>query len=409
MNNRRLLAAAIALTVVAPSVAPAQLVTGRAVAAGSLGARPIPLLPPSATLRGPALAPALALAAPLLAPSPIASRLPAAISGQGAPVIDAARSAVSGAGFIAPADAPIPPAAPFAAAADGAAAFAMRAMELFAGRPIASHESLAIAYTNEPARVEGAIPEDDELTSRVARSPLSNTERMNALIELFKLGGATDADIVLQDAGRGASNVIVTKRGRTDRVIVVGAHYDKVHEGRGVIDNWTGSTLVANLHQALHGVDTEATIVFIAFAREEEGLIGSSQYVRSLSREQRAKIDAMVNLDTLAVDGTFAWQGNSTQVLVDRIVQVGAATNHPAQAARLTGGDADSSTFRRAGIPAVTVFGASQDVIFDIIHSENDSMAAFNFTHYKNAYLLIIEVLKSLDARPLGPDGRRRV
>ncbi|MDX6768897.1 MAG: M20/M25/M40 family metallo-hydrolase [Elusimicrobiota bacterium] len=407
MNIRRPLAALLALLVASP--APAQRIIGRAPVAGSLGARPIPLLPPAEALRAPAIASAFVLPSLTLTPSAAASLRTGPLLGRAVAAADAVRLAAGAAGMAAPADAPTVPPAPLGAAAEGPGAFAKRAMDLFAGRSLESHEALAVAYKPAAARAEGAIPGDDELTSRVARSPLTNRERMDALIELFKLGGATDADIVLQDAGRGASNVIVTKRGRSDRVIVVGAHYDKVHEGRGVIDNWTGSTLVANLHQAFHGVDTEATIVFIAFAREEEGLIGASQYVRSLSREQRAKIDAMVNLDTLAVDGTFAWQGNSTQVLVDRIVQVAAATNHPAQAARLTGGDADSSVFRRAGIPAVTVFGASQDVIFDIIHSENDNMAAFNFVHYKNAYELVIEVLKSLDARPLGAEGRRRV
>lgn len=301
------------------------------------------------------------------------------------------------------------PLTPASVPVDDAGAFAARAQELFAGRPLAPGETLGIAWSREALRPEGSIPGDGELTERVARSPLSNVERMKALVELFRLGGASDADIALQDAGRGQSNVIVTKRGRTDRVIVVGAHYDKVGEGNGVIDNWTGASMVANLHQALHGVDTDATIVFIGFAREEDGLIGSSQYVRSLTKEQRGKIDAMINLDTLAVDGTFAWQGNSTQVLVDRVVEVAARTGRSAQAARLSGGDADSSTFRRAGIPAVTLFGASQDVIFDIIHSERDTMAAFDFAHYKNAYLLVIEVLKSLDAQPLGAEGRRRV
>ena len=75
----------------------------------------------------------------------------------------------------------------------------------------------------------------------------------------------------------------------------------------------------------------------------------------------------------------------------------------------LNGGDADSSTFRDAGIPAVTIYGASQNVIFDIIHSENDNMAAFSLAHYKNAYLLVLEAIKSLDRAPLGPVGRREI
>lgn len=258
-------------------------------------------------------------------------------------------------------------------------------------------------------RPEGAIPSDDDMQGRMDRLPSTNPERMKFIVDLFKLGGATDADIVLQDAGKGRNNVIVTIKGKTDRVIVVGGHYDKVSEGLGKIDNGTGSTMVANLYQAMHGTQPDATIVFIAFAREEEGLYGSQAYVKSLDKAKRAKIDAMINLDTLAVDGTFSWKNNSTRGLLDRLAQVSRESGHALKEDYLNGGDADSSTFRDAGIPAVTVYGASQDVIFDIIHSERDNMSAFNLQHYKNAYLLVLEAIKSLDRAPLGPVGRRDI
>ena len=253
---------------------------------------------------------------------------------------------------------------------------------------------------------EGAVPSDEDMRGRMDRLPSTNPERMKFIVDLFKLGGATDADIRLQDAGKGRNNVIVTKKGRTDRVIVVGGHYDKVSEGLGKIDNGTGSTMVANLYQALNGIDSDATIVFIAFAREEEGLYGSQAYVKSLDKAARSKIDAMINLDTLAVDGTFSWKNNSTRAVLDRLAEVSRASGHALKEDYLNGGDADSSTFRDAGIPAVTVYGASQDVIFDIIHSERDNMSAFNLQHYKNAYLLVLEAIKSLDRTPLGPVAR---
>jgi|CXWL01.1.fsa_nt_gi hypothetical protein len=248
---------------------------------------------------------------------------------------------------------------------------------------------------------EGKVATDGELNDRLENLPTTNPERAQYMIDLFKLAGAKESDIALQDAGRGRNNIIVVKKGRTDRVIIVGGHYDKVSVGRGTIDNGTGSTLVANLYQVLHDVDTDATIVFVAFAREEEGLLGSQAYVRSLTPAQRSKVDAMVNLDTLAVDGTFSWKNNSTRALLDRLNQV-SGKGHEVKEAYLNGGDADSSTFRYAGIPAVTIFGASQDVIFDKIHSENDSMGAFSLKHYKNAYLLVLAALKSLDRTPLG-------
>ncbi|MBI4061835.1 MAG: M28 family peptidase [Elusimicrobia bacterium] len=256
------------------------------------------------------------------------------------------------------------------------------------------------------ARAAGAIPSEEEMRGRMDRLPATNSERMRFMIELFKLAGAKDADIVLQDAGYGRSNVIVTKKGRTERVIVVGAHYDKASEGLGKIDNGTGATMVANLYQALNGVQTDATIVFVAFAREEEGLYGSQAYVDSLDQAARGRNDAMINLDTLAVNGTFSWKNNSTRALLDRLARVSRDSGHELKEDVLEGGDADSSTFRDAGIPAVTIYGASQDVIFDIIHSERDTMAAFSLAHYRNAYLLVLEAIKSLDRVPLGSVAR---
>lgn len=270
-------------------------------------------------------------------------------------------------------------------------------------------EALRRSESSRSTRPEGAIPSDEDMHGRMDRIPATNAERAKFMIDLFKLGGATDADIVLQDAGRGRNNIIVTKKGKTDRVVVVGAHYDQVHEGLGKIDNGTGATMVANLYQALHGVETDATIVFVAFAREEEGLIGSQVYVRSLDKTKRSKVDAMINLDTLAVDGTFSWKNNSTRALLDRMAQVSRESGHALKEDYLNGGDADSSSFRDAGIPAITMYGASQSVIFDIIHSENDNMSSFSLPHYKNAYLLVLEAIKSLDRTPLGPVGRRDI
>ncbi len=274
--------------------------------------------------------------------------------------------------------------------------FARRARRLF------QDARRAEAARYRPGAAPEAVATDDEMRGRMERLPATNPEREKYAVELFKLAGARPDEIVLQDAGRGRHNVLVVKKGRTDRVLVVGGHHDKVSAGAGAIDNGTGATMVANLYQALRDRDTDATIVFVAFAREEEGLIGSRRYLASLTPAQRAKIDAMVNLDTLAVDGTYSWRNNSTRALLDRARDVAAQNGRALVESYLDGGDADSSTFRDAGIPAITLFGASQDVIFDVIHTDRDTMAAFDLAHYRNAYLLTLDLLKSLDARPLG-------
>ena len=285
--------------------------------------------------------------------------------------------------------------------------FARKAEELFTAGRLAPGQRAQVAW-KDAVRPLGVPPTDEEMRERMARSPLTNAEREKVTIELFKLGGAKPEEIVVSDIGRGQNNIMVVKKGRGDRVIVLGGHHDKVEggEGSGTIDNWTGATLVTNLYQALRDQDTDATIVFVSFGREEDGLVGSERYLASLSKAQRGKIDAMVNLDTLAVDGTFSWKNNSTRALLDRVKAVAAASKHDLTEASLHGGDSDSSTFRRAGIPAMTIYGASPDVIFDIVHSENDTMAAFSLDHYRNAFLLTLELLKSLDREKLEPVGR---
>lgn len=289
----------------------------------------------------------------------------------------------------------------------------------------------AVAVANVP-KPEG-VPTDGEMNSKMELSPLTNPEREAAVIELFKAAGANPEEIIRQDAGRGRSNYYVVKKGTkkpgllpqlrrvaytaafaalsfvtgqhlvspAERIVIVGAHHDKVSEGRGTIDNWTGSTMMINLYQAMRDVDTEATFVFIAFAREEEGLLGSEAYLKSLSAADRKKVDAMVNLDTLGVDGTYSWKNNSSRSLLDLIAAVAKKGSYALTEALLNGGDADSSTFLHAGIPAMTVYGASEEVIFDIIHSERDNMTAFNLPHYKNAYLLTLALLKALDLAPV--------
>lgn len=267
------------------------------------------------------------------------------------------------------------------------------------GRPAGVIASRGTRSTTEGMATDEQMYQDMEL------SPLTYEERLAAVVELFKRGGAKPEEIVLQDVGGGQKNVYVVKKGKTDRVIVVSSHHDREWSvGRGTIDNWTGTTMVTNLYQAMQDMETEATIVFVSFAREEDGLIGSARYLKALTKDQRAKIDANVNLDTLAVDGTFSWQNNSTESLLKMVKKVADAEKLDHKAERLWGGDADSSSFRRYGIAALTLFGVSPERIFDIVHSENDTMAVFSMPHYKNAFLLALALVKALNLTPVGPE-----
>lgn len=242
------------------------------------------------------------------------------------------------------------------------------------------------------------VPEDGELRERVRLSPLTNAEREEAVLALFRSVGAEPAATAL--SGLGQRNIVAVKAGRTGRLLIVGGHHDKVRQGSGTIDNWTGATMVVNLYEALRDVPTEHTIVFATFGGEESGLVGSRAFVAGLTPERRALLDGMLNFDTLAVDGTFSWRNGSDKRLLGEAAEAARAGGYGLRAVDFSGGDADSSSFSRAGLPAMTLFGASPEVVFRIIHSENDQFARFSLEHYKNAFLLSRALLLRLDAAP---------
>ncbi len=55
--------------------------------------------------------------------------------------------------------------------------------------------------------------------------------------------------------------------GNSEKVIIVGAHFDHVSDGSGVVDNWSGASLLPSLYQALKDHPRKHTFIFIGFTR----------------------------------------------------------------------------------------------------------------------------------------------
>jgi hypothetical protein len=82
-----------------------------------------------------------------------------------------------------------------------------------------------------------------------------------------------------------------------NEVYIVGAHYDTVAGSPGAWDNASGVAGVLEAARILSHYAFEATIVFIAFDREEEGRKGSNAY----AQEHRSDhIRGMISLDGIA-------------------------------------------------------------------------------------------------------------
>jgi hypothetical protein len=95
-------------------------------------------------------------------------------------------------------------------------------------------------------------------------------------------------------------NVVGTKLGvlYPEQEIVLGAHYDSV-SNPGADDDASGVALVLDCARVITQYDSDYTIRFVAFTREEQGLYGSSAYVADHAGDD---ILAMVQADMVAYD-----------------------------------------------------------------------------------------------------------
>ncbi len=160
------------------------------------------------------------------------------------------------------------------------------------------------------------------------------------------------------DPGRRDCNVIAELPGESPETVVVGAHFDSVWRGPGVIDNATGVEGVRRIAERLVGRSHHRTLAFVAFAAEEYGLIGSRYYVdEANTRGELDRIVGVVNLDCIA-------HGERLELMVgpdalrDRLVELaralGLADRYPIAVERPDPGT-DHYHFAQASVPAASV------------------------------------------------------
>jgi len=234
--------------------------------------------------------------------------------------------------------------------------------------------------------------------SRLKDFAVTNDARESEIKKLFAESGCKDSQLSEQTVrSKLPPNVICVLAGQTDELIVVGAHTDKVDAGDGVVDNWSGASLLSSLYQGLDAEPRRHTYVFIGFTGEEKGLLGSDYYVHHLSSEQRTKIVAMVNMDTLGVGPTKVWASHADDPLLRALRQTATAMKLPLAAVNVEGvGSTDSESFASFHIPRITLHSITQQT-WPILHSQRDRLAAVNMDDYYNSYRLIAGYLAYLD------------
>jgi Zn-dependent M28 family amino/carboxypeptidase len=90
--------------------------------------------------------------------------------------------------------------------------------------------------------------------------------------------------------GRYRNVVAVPKEKINDSVILIGAHYDSVPGTPGADDNASAVAAMLACAKAISEYAQDAPVCFVAFNCEEDGLIGSTDFVNSFLPESGLKI-----------------------------------------------------------------------------------------------------------------------
>lgn len=97
-------------------------------------------------------------------------------------------------------------------------------------------------------------------------------------------------------------NIYTLIQGKSERCIVLGAHYDHIGRGYpGADDNASGVSVVLELANLMRreslNFDFNKKILIVFFSEEEDGRVGSKFFVKNF--KDIDKCDAMINLDTV--------------------------------------------------------------------------------------------------------------
>ncbi|MDX5340527.1 MAG: M20/M25/M40 family metallo-hydrolase [Cyclobacteriaceae bacterium] len=149
----------------------------------------------------------------------------------------------------------------------------------------------------------------------------SSNGRLTAQIEEFVTPG--DGRRILEDSK--VANVVATLQGtnpKDDRIIIVSGHLDSRNkdvmdaEGAapGANDDGSGVAVVLELARVLAQKEFSATIKFVAFTGEEQGLKGAT-YLADKAKEESWNIEAVLNNDIVG-------NSNSSETLISNNTQM---------------------------------------------------------------------------------------
>ena len=233
------------------------------------------------------------------------------------------------------------------------------------------------------------------IEDRLNRYKGNDQARGATLKHLFSDAGCDDQHLSEQTVkGSKLPNVICVLPGSSGKAIIIGAHFDHVSQGNGVVDNWSGASLLPSLYQAIKIEPRKHTYIFIGFTDEEKG-----EVAQQMTKEEVATTDAMVNMDTLGLTLPEVWASHSDQRLTGALVFIAKKMNVLVTAVNVDQiGSTDSVQFSELKIPSITIHSLTQETWnAHVLHTSKDKLSVMHLDDYYQTYRVVSAYLAFLD------------
>jgi hypothetical protein len=213
---------------------------------------------------------------------------------------------------------------------------------------------------------------------------------------------------------RNVVGVLEGAGGLANETIVIGAHYDHLGRGRrgegeihnGADDNASGTSGIIEIARRLSANQEESRrrLVFVAFAGEELGLLGSSQYVKTPPFPLENTV-AMINLDMIGRlhDSKLTIGGTGSAAEFDAMIEELNQTYSFKIAKMATGlGPSDHASFYRHKVPVLFFYtGEHPDY-----HKPTDDVERINVDGMVAITDFVTDIVSRLDDAATRPSYR---
>ena len=242
----------------------------------------------------------------------------------------------------------------------------------------AAGASAVIIYNNTTGVINGTLGEPKDYIPAVAITQ----DQGSALKERLDKGETINVTLKVEGAKTNKAtshNVVATKNATqksTGQLVLVGAHHDSVDGAPGANDDASGTATVLELARVFANAPTDTDLRFVTFGAEENGLLGSYEFVDRMTEDDYDRTVGMFQMDMVGSKdaGPLIVYTNDGEknIVTDLAAAAGARLSKTGEATPYgMEGRSDHVPFAEIGLPAALFIHAPVEPWY---HSPEDTL-----------------------------------